>query len=129
VAPLKAALVLTAGSLALAGAVVALGAAMGVSGIAASVFGGLAGPLVAVVATWVLVVGAYRRDPASVTGATMMAFLAKVVFFVAYVAVAIKIVGLPPQAFGISFVAWFILLYVVQAVLLGRLFREGVKGA
>src|SRR4030095_4561747 len=60
---------------------------------------------------------------------TLMAFLAKVVFFVAYVAAAIRVVGLPAQAFGLSFVAWFLVLYAAQAVLLVRLFRDGVKGA
>lgn len=128
-APLSAALGLTAASLAIAGVVVAVGARTGADGLAGPVFGGLIAPLVSVVASWLLIVRAYRRDPASVMGVTMQAFLAKILFFAVYVAVAIRVVGLPARAFGISFVAWFIVLYAAQAVLMGRLVREGVKGA
>jgi hypothetical protein len=129
VAPLGPALWLTAGSLVTASAVVAIAAARGAAGWAGPVFGGMVGPLVAVVATWVLVVGAYRRDPASVMGVAAAAFLAKLLFFAAYVAAAITLAGLPAREFGISFVAWFIALYAAQTVLMRRLFREGLKGA
>lgn len=128
-APLKTAALLTVASLAIAAAIVAIGSRGGVEGLAGPVFGGLLAPLVSVVASWLLVVRAFRRDPASVMGVTMQAFLAKILFFVIYVAVAIRVVGLPAQMFGISFVGWFIVLYAVQAVLMGRLVREGVKGA
>ena len=127
-APLIPALVLAGGSLAVASAIVVGAKALGTDGLAVPVFAGLAGPLAAVVATWVLVVRAFRRDPASVMGVTATAFLAKVVFFVAYVVAAIKIAGLPAQAFAVSFVAWFITLYAAQAVLFRRLFREGLRG-
>ena len=103
--------------------------ALGTEGLAVPVFAGLLGPLAAAVATWVMLARAYRRDPASVMGVAAMAFLAKVVFFVAYVVAAIKIAGLPAQAFAVSFVAWFITLYAAQAVQLRRLFREGLRGA
>ena len=128
-APLKPAFWLAAGSIAGAAAIAAGAGAMGADGLAAPVFAGMLGPLVAVVVTWMLVVRAYRRDPASVMGVAVSAFLAKVLFFVGYVVVAIKIVRLPAQAFGLSFVAWFITLYAAQTVMLGRLFREGLKGA
>jgi hypothetical protein len=94
-----------------------------------AVFGGLVGPLVAVVATWIAVVRVYRRDPAGVTGVMVKAFLVKAVFFVAYVVVMIKVAGLPAQAFGISFVTCFIALYAAEAALFARLFRGGLKGA
>lgn len=127
-APLIPALVLTAGSVGVAAAVVAIASARGADGLAVPVFAGLLGPLAAVVTTWLLVVRAYRRDPASVMGVTVQAFLAKLVFFVGYVAVAIKIAGLPAQTFGVSFVVSFITLYAAQAVLMARLFREGLRG-
>jgi hypothetical protein len=119
---------LAAGSLAAAWAVVAAGARMGVDGLAGPVFGGLAGPLVAVVATWVVVVRGYRRDPAGLLGLMVKAFVAKLVFFAVYVVAMIKVAGLPAQAFGISFVTSFIVLYAAEAALLARLFRGGVKG-
>jgi hypothetical protein len=123
------AVVLTVGSLAAAGAVVAIGSRMGFEGLARPVFGGLAGPLAAVVVTWVAVVRGYRRDPAGLTGLMVKAFLVKAAFFVAYVVVMIKVAGFPAQAFGISFVTCFIALYAVEAALFARLFRAGVKGA
>jgi hypothetical protein len=128
VASLTPAVLVTAGSVAIAAAVVAGGAAWGAPGLARPVFAGLAGPLIAVVATWVLVVRGYRRDPAGLSNLTVAAFFVKLVFFIAYVAVAIKVAGLPVRSFGISFVTWFIALYAVEAVLLARLFREGPKG-
>jgi uncharacterized paraquat-inducible protein A len=126
---MTAAVVLTAGSLAAAAAVVVVGARMGVEGLARPVFGGLIGPLVAVVATWIAVVRGYRRNPAGLTGMMVKAFLVKAVFFVAYVVVMIKVAGFPAQAFGISFVTCFIALYAVEAALFARLFRDGLKGA
>ena len=114
--------------MAVASAVVGGASAMGRSGLAAPVFVGLLGPLVAVVTTWFLVVRTYRRDPAKVMGVQAAAFLVKVVFFVAYVVAAIKIAGLPAQPFAVSFVVWFIALYTAQALLMRRLFREGVRG-
>jgi hypothetical protein len=123
------AVVLTAGSLAAAAAVVLIGSRMGIEGLARPVFGGLIGPLVAVVATWIAVVRSYRRNPTGLTGLMVKAFLVKAVFFVAYVVVMIKVAGFPAQAFGISFVTCFIALYAVEAALFARLFRTGLKGA
>jgi hypothetical protein len=128
-APLIPAVLLVAGSLAAATAVVAAGSRMGIDGLAQPVFGGLIGPLVAVVATWAAVVRSYRRDPASVMPAMVKAFMAKVVFFVAYVVVMIKVAALPARAFGISFVTCFIALYAAEALLFKRWFRTGLKGA
>jgi len=129
VASLKPVLWLAAGSVLVACAVVLAANAMGTGGLALPVFAGMLGPLAAVVATWVVVVRTFRRDPARVMGVAAAAFLAKVLFFVGYVVVAIKIVRLPAQPFAVSFVAWFITLYAAQAVLMGRLFRQGLKGA
>lgn len=122
-------MVLAGVSLAAAAAVVLIGARMGYDGLARPVFGGLIGPLVAVVATWMAVVRGYRRNPAGLTGLMVKAFLLKALFFVAYVVVMIKVAGFPAQAFGISFVTCFIALYAVEAALFARLFRGGLKGA
>jgi hypothetical protein len=109
--------------------VVAAGAGLGKPGLAAPVFAGLIGPLAAVLVTWFAVVRGYRRNPAGLTGVMVKAFMAKAAFFVAYVVVMIKVAGMPAQAFGFSFVVWFIALYAAEAAMLARLFRVGVKGA
>jgi len=123
------ALVLAVAPLTVASAVVAGGALLGTPGLAPSVFGGLVGPIVAAVATWIAVVRVYRRNPAGVTNVMVKAFLVKAVFFSAYVVAMIKVAALPARSFGFSFVTSFIALYALQATLFVRLFRGGLKGA
>ncbi len=114
-------------------AVTATGVALGVIGIASAlgyekiarpVFGGLLGPLIAAVATWIVTVRTYRRNPAEVAGLMLRAFFVKVLFFVAYVAVMVKVAELPVRSFGLSFTAFFIGLYAVEAVWIARLSRQ-----
>ena len=89
----------------------------------APVIGGMIGPLLAALVTGIVVTRAHRRNPAGVTNLMMAAFLAKAVFFAAYVIVIIKVVGLDPVPFAISFGASFIVIYAIQAALFARLFR------
>jgi hypothetical protein len=86
---------------------------------------GMLGPLVAVTVSWALVARAHARNPASVTSLMVAMFLAKMVFFGAWVVVMIRGVGLAPVPFIVSFTAYFLGLYVVEAVLLQRLSRVG----
>lgn len=85
---------------------------------------GMLAPLVAVVATWIVVVRAHQADPASVTGVMIRAFVLKLVFFGAYVTAMMTVVGLDPRRFVISFAAYFLMLYLVEAMLLQRLFTR-----
>ena len=82
----------------------------------------------AAVASWLALVRVYRRNPAGLLTLSIQAFIAKMGFFLVYVIVAIKVVGLPMQAFGISFVLSFVVFYAIEAVMIARLMREGVKG-
>lgn len=89
---------------------------------------GMFGPLVAVVATWILVVRAHRANPAGVTSVMLQAFVTKMVFFAGYVTAMLAGFGLDPARFVMSFAAYFLVLYTVEAVLLQRLF-SGALGA
>jgi hypothetical protein len=89
------------------------------------VLAGLLGPLVAVLVTWVMVSRTFRRDPARVTNLMLGAFLAKLLFFAAYVIVMIKVLAVEPVAFAVTFTAAFIALYAIEALMLARLFRRG----
>ena len=90
---------------------------------------GVAGPLVAVVLTWVAIVGAHRRDPALVTGVLLRGFAGKMVFFGVYV-VAIWLTTRPePVAFMASFTGAFLVLYMAEAVLLQRLSASGPRSS
>jgi len=88
---------------------------------------GMLGPLVAVVATWILVVRAHRADPAGVTAVMMKAFAAKMAFFAVYVVVMMAFVRVDPMRFVVSFAGYFLVLYLVEAVLLQRLFTRGLQ--
>jgi len=89
--------------------------------------GGLAGPLVASVAGWTAVERTFRRNPARVTAVMQAAFLAKAVFFVAYVGVMLRVLALRPGPFVAVFATAFLALYAAQAVLLHRLFAGGAR--
>jgi hypothetical protein len=85
---------------------------------------GMVGPLAAVAVSWVVIEAAFKRNPASVTSTMTMAFGVKLLFFGAYVAIAIGLLRVQPRPFVISFVCYFVALYIAEAVLLHRLFSE-----
>lgn len=111
----------------LVGSVLAWGAAVALLGgaVGRDVALGMAAPLVAVVATWVFVVRTHRRNPADVTGVMVQGFVGKMIFFGAYVVVVWTQAVPDPVPFIVSFTGSFLTLYLVEAVLLGRLFRAG----
>jgi hypothetical protein len=83
---------------------------------------GMIAPLVVAVATWLAIEQLYRRNPASVTRFMMTGFAAKMLFFGAYVAVAIRLLAVRPQPFVASLTAYFIGLHLIEALYLRRLF-------
>ena len=86
---------------------------------------GLAGPLSVVSVSWVVMAKTFRRDPSRLTSLMMLAFAAKMVFFAAYVAIALKILAVRPVPFVASFVVSFIALYLIEAVSLRRMIAAG----
>ena len=84
-------------------------------------FFGMAGPLVAVCASWVAVQRAHQVAPARVTAVMIVWFALKFVFFGAYVAVMIRLLELRVVPFAATFVTYFIALYAMQAWFLRRL--------
>ena len=85
---------------------------------------GAAGPLTVAIVTWRMAEQTYRRNPAALTGLMMAGFVAKMVFFGAYVVVAIKGLSQPAVPFATSFTASFIAVYLIEALALRRLFAE-----
>lgn len=128
-ASLTPAAVMAGGAFGAALAAIGIGASLGYEQVARPVFGGMIGPLAAVVASWIVTVQTYRRDPAAVAGMMLKAFFVKAVFFVGYVVVMVKVAELPVRLFGLSFVAFFVALYAVEAVLIARLSRTAPAGA
>jgi hypothetical protein len=91
------------------------------------VFAGMIGPLVTAVATWVRVVRVHAVSPERLTSVLVAGFGAKMVFFGAYVIVALRGLGLRPIPFVVSFAGFFITLHVMEALFLRRLFEEGSR--
>ena len=88
---------------------------------------GMLGPLAMVIGSWILMERAYRRDPQRLTAVMVAAFVAKVVFFGAYVAVMLRVLSLRPRTFVASFTSYFIALYLIEALYLRRLFAGGPR--
>ena len=125
---MKLVVLMAVGCVAVASAVVGVASAQGVTGIAGPVFGGMVGPLLAVAATWLIVVRTHQTNPVAVTGVMMTAFMVKAIFFAAYAVAMIKGLGFDVRPFAISFGAFFIALYGVEAALFARLFRTPAHG-
>ena len=92
-----------------------------------SVLLGVLGPLVVVCVSWVLMARTFRRDPSKLTSLMMAAFAAKMVFFAAYVALAMTLGAVRPVPFVASFVVSFVLLYLVEALSLRRMLAAGSR--
>jgi hypothetical protein len=82
---------------------------------------GMLGPLAASLVSWGMVERVHAAAPERVMGVLMHAFAAKMLFFGVYVAVMLRGLGLRPVPFVVSFTAYFIGLYAMQALFLQRL--------
>jgi hypothetical protein len=102
-------------------------AALGVlgRGAGAEVLFGMAGPMIVAVGTFVAAERTWRRSPERLTTLMVTAFAAKMVFFAAYVAVMLKVLGLQPVPFVVTFAACFIALHLIEGLGLRRLFARG----
>lgn len=112
------------------GCLVGWAVAVGVWGEAAGVdIGlGLAGPLVAALGTWAMIARTVQADVSRLTRRLLGAFAAKIVFFGAFVAVAIRGLGVRSVTFVVSFTVSFIVLHAVEAMLLRRALTRSVSG-
>jgi len=94
--------------------------------LAAEILAGMAAPLAAVTVSWVLIERAYAREPTQVTRLMIGAFGVKMLFFGAYVALMLGVVGLRVTPFIVSFTGYFVALYLIEALLLRRLIARSV---
>jgi len=82
---------------------------------------GMAGPLIAAVASWVAYERTFRLAPDRLTGVMVTALVLKMVFFGAYVVVLVRMAGLGAEPLVTSFGAYFIGLHAIEALSLRRL--------
>jgi hypothetical protein len=83
---------------------------------------GMAGPLAAVVGSWLVTARIHAADPSRVTGAMVVGLAAKAILFAVYVVVMVRGVGVRPVPFVLNFAGFFIGLYAVEAYFLRQLF-------
>jgi hypothetical protein len=83
---------------------------------------GMLAPLIAASATWMLTERVHRANPGRVTAVMISAFAGKLVFFGAYVGLAIGVLDVKPVPFAASFTGYFIALHMIEAHWLKRLF-------
>jgi len=87
---------------------------------------GMVGPLIVATSTLVMTERTYRRHPERLTALMITAFGVKMVFFGAYVAIALMALSVRPIPFVTSFIGYFIGLYLIEALYLRRLFTGTV---
>jgi hypothetical protein len=83
---------------------------------------GMFAPLLVVGATWMLMERVYKTDPQRLTAVMITAFAGKLLFFGAYVGLAIGALGVRPVPFAASLTGYFIALHMIEALWLKRLF-------
>ena len=93
------------------------------------VIAGMAGPLVAVVSSWLLIDRSVRRDPSSSARRMLEAFAVKALFFGVYVVVALQVFEFDAGPFIASFTCYFVVLYLIEASMFRRLFASVVSPA
>jgi hypothetical protein len=90
---------------------------------------GMLGPLAAATISLMLAQRTCRRRPEALTRLMIAAFAGKLVFFGAYVAIMLRVLMLKPMPFVISFTGYFIVLYLIEALFLKRLFGRGMHAS
>lgn len=90
-------------------------------GVGAEIVFGMAGPLAAVCASWIVIQRTHRTAPERVLPVMIAGFALKLVFFGVYVAVMVRVFGLRPVPFVVAFVSYLIALYAMQALFIRRL--------
>jgi hypothetical protein len=109
--------------------VLSAGVASAAVGSGGEVWLGMAVPLLAVIASWLVVTRTYERHPERLTSVMMTAFVAKALIFGAYCWFVLRVLHVRPVPFAVSLAAYFIALYTTQAVYLERLFAGRMRAA
>jgi hypothetical protein len=90
---------------------------------------GMLGPLAATVVSWLLAERKYCRRPEALTNLMIVLFGTKLVFFAAYLTVMLRVLSLRPMPFVVSFTIYFVVLHLIEALFLRRLFWRGMPAS
>lgn len=94
------------------------------AGASPEVLYGMLAPLVVAAGSWIVTERTYRSTPERLTGVMVRGLAIKAVFFGAYVVGMLRVVGLRPVPFVVSFTSYFIALHVTEALFMRRLFNS-----
>ena len=83
---------------------------------------GMIMPLLMASATLIMAERAYRRSPKFLTSMMVKAFIGKMLIFGTYIIIVVGILQMQTVPFTISFVTYFTLLYLYEAIYLKRMF-------
>jgi hypothetical protein len=86
---------------------------------------GMAGPLIATIASWIAMVRQYARNNRGMTNLLIRAFAAKVVFFAIYIIVLLRSGYVRPIPFVICFAGFYLALHIAEAIGLSRMQTAG----
>ena len=84
---------------------------------------GMLAPLAVAAVSWVVMERTYRSRPERLTGVLVQGLAIKAVFFGVYVVGMLRLVGLRPVPFVVSFTGYFIALHLTEALFMRRLFN------
>ena len=101
----------------------AIEATMG-AGVNPEVLYGMSGPLVVACLSWVATERTYTASPERLTGILLKGLAIKAIFFGVYVTVMLRLLEMRPVPFMLSFTAYFIVLHVMEALFMRRLFMR-----
>ena len=90
----------------------------------AAAFMGMLAPLIVGIATIIMVERTIRNAPRALTSRMTIAFLAKMLFYAAYVSVVLAVVTTTPIPFMVSFTVYFVALQFTEAVYFKTLFTR-----
>jgi hypothetical protein len=85
---------------------------------------GMLGPLAVAAVSWIVTERTYRSQPDRLMGVMVQGLAVKAVLFGAYVAGMLRVAGLRPVPFVVSFTGYFIALHVMEAMYMHRLFTS-----
>jgi len=88
---------------------------------------GMAGPLAATAGTWIMAARTYESNPERLTSMMVVGLAVKAVFFAVYVVLILRVLNARPGPFMVSFTAYFVTLYGMEALFLQRLFADGIR--
>jgi hypothetical protein len=90
---------------------------------------GMLGPLAVGSVSWIVTERTYASGPGRLTGVLVTGMAIKAVFYGAYVIVMLRVLALRPLPFVVSFTGYFIVLHLMEAIFMRRMFARAEANA